>query len=125
MKAYKIIPTLGLSLIMGAAIAAPTNSDQAKEIQWLPIQQVITQVEGAGYTDIQEIERGRMGYKVKAVNAEGKPTKLMINGETGEIIRQHQAGDKRQKMEHQKHSRKHEQMHKKMHGEKKSATATE
>lgn len=89
MKANKIISTVTLAAAIGAFGFANTSLAAEKtDIKWLPVSQVATQIESAGFTNIHEIERSRMGYKVEAVNADGKMAKILVNGETGEIIKQ-------------------------------------
>ena len=89
MKASKIISTVTLAAAIGAFGFANTSLAAEKtEIKWLPVSQIATQIESAGFTNIHEIERSRMGYKVEAINAEGKMTKILVSAETGEIIKQ-------------------------------------
>lgn len=55
---------------------------------WLNIGQVYSQLEGAGYTDIREIEREHDGYEVKARNKNGKFVKLYVDPVDGRVVRE-------------------------------------
>lgn len=99
MKTNKIITTLGLAAMLGTFGYASSSLAAEKSAQknWMPMQQVLTQVENAGFTDIREIERERGTYEVKAVNNEGNLSKIIIDGETGEVLKQYTL-DKKGKM---------------------------
>ena len=117
MKTTKIITTLSLAAVIGAAstMAFAESMRTNTPLQWLPIQQVLTQVEGAGFTNIEEIERDDGRYEVKATNTEGVRTKLYLNGETGEVLKQREMkrdmSKREMKREHraEQHERRHEQ----------------
>lgn len=117
MKTTKIITTLSLAAVIGAAstMAFAESMRTNAPMQWLPIQQVLTQVEGAGFTNIEEIERDDGRYEVKATNTEGVRTKLYLNGETGEVLKQREMkrdmSKRDMKREHRanKHERRHDQ----------------
>lgn len=51
----------------------------------LNIRDIYDRVEKSGYSDIREIELEKGRWEVKALNAEGQPAKLYVNGDSGEI----------------------------------------
>ena len=117
MKTTNIITTLSLAAMIGAAssMALAETARSNAPVQWLPLQQVLTQMESAGFTNIEEIERDDGRYEVKATNAEGVRTKLYLNGETGEVLKQREMkrdmSKREMKREHKanKHERRHDQ----------------
>lgn len=54
-------------------------------LTWLSALDIAKKVEEAGYRNISKIDMEDKGYEVKAMNKEGKETKLKVNGQTGEI----------------------------------------
>ncbi len=54
-------------------------------VAWLSALDVAKKVEDAGYRNISKIDAEGKEYEVKALNKEGKETKLLINAQSGEI----------------------------------------
>lgn len=82
---------LGSAFAVGGAMLAPSFAGEnrtapAGERQWLSISQVHEKLEGAGYRQIEKIERERGGYEARATDRQGERIKLYINPQTGEII---------------------------------------
>ena len=68
--------------------AAPAVKPQATATAPAPamnIRQIYDRVEGAGYTDIREIEWDDGRYEVRASNAQGQRVKLYVNATTGAV----------------------------------------
>lgn len=116
MKLTKTLSTLTLTAAISTLTFANIgHAEEKAQIQWLPISQVASQIEATGVSQIHEIERSRMGYKVEAINTEGKRTKIIVNGETGEIIKQVETNKngKRNKADRQQHKHMKNMQHKK------------
>jgi len=81
----KIINPLGKE--MKVKMNAKTGEiEKPKEgLVWLSAFDVAKKVEDAGYTHISKIDTEGKEYEVKALNKEGKETKLKVNAQTGEI----------------------------------------
>lgn len=74
----------GLTLAASGAFAADPRPAAAGD--WLTIPQVYQKLEAAGYRDIDEIERERRGYEVRAIDRDGRRVKLDVDGRSGEVI---------------------------------------
>ena len=78
---------LSAATLGGTAIAAPTTADQASDkADWLAIPAIYEKVTTAGYSDINEIERERYGYKIKAYDSNGDRVKLFVDPVSGEVL---------------------------------------
>ncbi|MBI2275819.1 MAG: PepSY domain-containing protein [Dechloromonas sp.] len=64
---------------------------------WLSLGQVVGILEGAGYRNIEKIEREHGGYEGRATDRDGRRVKLEINPRTGEIARQRPDGRERER----------------------------
>ncbi len=82
-----------LVLITGALLAtgalagkADTEAGPPSRPGWLSIAQIHERLVGAGYHDIEKIERKDGYYKVRAHDRLGQRLKLQVHPQTGEII---------------------------------------
>ena len=94
MRATPLIATLVLSAgILGAsaalvpAFAQSAAVNQASQQQTLTMQQVLTKLEAAGYTDFREIEREKNKYEVKATDPQGQRVELDVDPVTGDVLK--------------------------------------
>ncbi|SMB22628.1 conserved exported protein of unknown function [Sterolibacterium denitrificans] len=93
--------SLTLGLILASAIAVPaslslaasatantpaTSNASTASAPWLTIGQVYNRLEAAGYRNIDEIERERSAYEVKATNQNGQRVKLYVHPQTGVVL---------------------------------------
>lgn len=78
----------GAGLYTLTGFAANTDSKVTVTPNWLPMVKIIEKVEAAGFTNIESIERDNGQYEVKATNKEGVRTKLYLDRESGEILKQ-------------------------------------
>ena len=53
----------------------------------LSAKEIITALEGQGYTDFREIEREGSSYEVKARNRDGRFVEVYVSAETGQVVR--------------------------------------
>ena len=92
MKKHNILLTTALTAFTGfyalTGFAADEPAVKKAAQNWMPIAEVIQQVEAQGFTDIRSIERDDGGYKIKALNAEGKFVRLQLNRENAQIEKQ-------------------------------------
>lgn len=81
---------LGAAVFAGNAYAAAASADKATADiaaeKWLSIPVVYDKVSKAGYVEINEIERKRDGYKIKATDANGNLVKLFVDPLNGEVL---------------------------------------
>lgn len=108
MKPTALIAHLLLStaIVVPAALslAAPTSATNTNQVQtapaaatqWLSIAQVHSQLEAAGYRNIEKIERERGSYEVKATNRDGQRVKLYVHPQTGTVLDTRTRKDKRE-----------------------------
>lgn len=61
--------------------------------QWLEIPSIYAKVIDAGYDNVYEIEREHYGYKIKAINPEGRAVKLLVDPVTGDVLQARSKGD--------------------------------
>ncbi|ENO76078.1 PepSY domain-containing protein [Thauera mechernichensis] len=95
MRATTLIATLALSgglIGAGAAIApafAQSSAPAAATAQpnWLSVQDVLSKLEAAGYSDFREVEREKNKYEVKATDPQGQRVELDVDPVTGEILK--------------------------------------
>ncbi len=95
--------TLIASLVIGtgalAAVAAMApgfaQTQAAAPAPALDIAQVHARLEAAGYREIDEIERKRDHYEVKALNADGRRVELQVDPATAEVRATEEKRDKR------------------------------
>lgn len=89
--------TLTGATITGAALAESDtggfNTGTPTAGQWLEIPSIYAKVINAGYNHVYEIEREEYGYKVKAINPEGRSVKLRVDPVTGDVLRARSKGD--------------------------------
>jgi len=88
-KAHILAITLGAAVVAGTAFAAPgsdTNRQNFRSDSWLTIPAIYDSVTAAGYRDINEIEREKNGYEVKAVGPRGERVKLYVDPINGEVL---------------------------------------
>lgn len=92
---------LGSGLIAGGATIAPAmaqsaaTQSSAQAQAELTLGQVYDKLVAQGFRDIDEIERERDRFEVKATNAEGKRVKLEVDAKSGEILDTRSKSDKR------------------------------
>ncbi|ENO91919.1 hypothetical protein C662_14561 [Thauera sp. 28] len=93
MRATTLIATLALSgglIGAGAAIApafAQSSAPAAAQPNWLSVQDVLSKLEAAGYSDFREVEREKNKYEVKATDPQGQRVELDVDPVTGEILK--------------------------------------
>lgn len=71
--------------------AAKADDDRAGG--WLPVSQLVAKLEGAGFRNIEKIEREHGRYEVRATNKEGQRSKLQLDARTGELLAQRVKGE--------------------------------
>ena len=94
MKTRNLFIGLALTTAIPAALsfAAATSANTAQQqatpatAPWLSIAQVHSQLEAAGYRNIEKIEREHGNYEVKATNREGQRVKLHVHPQTGAVL---------------------------------------
>ncbi len=69
-----------------ATPSAPENNSATAAPQWLSIAQVYSQLEAAGYRNIEKIEREHGNYEVKATHRDGQRVKLHVHPQTGAVL---------------------------------------
>lgn len=75
------------ALSFAAATPSATENNPATAApQWLSIAQVYSQLEAAGYRNIEKIEREHGSYEVKATNRDGQRVKLYVHPQTGAVL---------------------------------------
>lgn len=84
---------ISASAFSAGAYASPSDRAPADRENWLTIPAIHDKVTAAGYSDINEIERERDGYEVKARDDEGKRVKLYIDPLSGEVIKARRKDD--------------------------------
>ncbi len=97
-KSHILAITLGTVVLTGTAFAASgsdTNRQNFRADSWLTIPAVYDSVTAAGYHDINEIERDRNGYEVKAIGPGGERVKLYVDPTNGEVLDVRAKRDKR------------------------------
>ena len=82
---------LGAGLVAGGASLAPAFAGDSRpasisERQWLSIPQIHDKLVGAGYHNIEKIEREDGAYEARATDRNGERVKLYLNPQTGEFI---------------------------------------
>ncbi|HRM68062.1 MAG TPA: PepSY domain-containing protein [Thauera phenylacetica] len=102
MRAKTLLSALALAtgLVAGGALVAPVIAQDATSAanatrNWLSIPQIHDKLEAAGYTEIEQIERDRDGYEVKATDREGQRVELEVDPLTGEVTKIAAKRDKR------------------------------
>ncbi len=93
MRLSTLITTLALTGgILGAgttfvpAFAQGSSPAAAAQSNWMPIEQVQTRLEAAGYRDFSKIERDDGKYEVNAIDTEGRRVELKLDPVSGEIL---------------------------------------
>ncbi len=92
---------LGTGFVAGAATFAPAIAQSAaaqstaQAQQGLTMGQIYDKLVAQGFRDIDEIERERDRFEVKATNAEGKRVKLDVDATSGDILDTRTKSDKR------------------------------
>lgn len=81
-----VVPALAQSTAQSPAVAA----DKA-----LNIGQIHDKLAASGYTSIDEIERKRDGYEVKATDPDGRRVELRVDAETARILKTEVKRDRR------------------------------
>lgn len=101
MKAKTLLSALAIAtgLVAGGVLVAPAIAQNAAaadaNAKWLSIPQIHDKLEAAGYGNIDEIERERDGYEVKATDREGKRVELEVDPLTGGVTKTVVKRDKR------------------------------
>jgi len=54
----------------------------------LSIEEIVSRLRAAGYTDIHEVERERDRYEVKGRNDEGQRFELYVDARTGDVLKE-------------------------------------
>lgn len=99
-------PVLGVVMITGVGTAfvgsamAKNDSGESRERaeyrvddtvgasgSYLSMDTIVERVKAQGYTDIDEVERERGKFEVKARNADGERFELYVDAKTGDILR--------------------------------------
>jgi hypothetical protein len=92
---------LSTATLAGTSFAAsPTDTNTQATTQaenWLKIPAIYDKVIAAGYSDINDIEREKDGYEIKARNADGVRVKLYVDPMTGEVLDSRTKSDKADK----------------------------
>lgn len=95
MRTSRIITAIALGTgLVAAGIGIPSalaqrNTDRGADdaATWLSIPQIHDKVTAGGYRDIMKIERERNAYEVKATDREGRAVKLVLDPQSGDVIR--------------------------------------
>lgn len=89
MKVSHAILAIAITASGFSSGAFASSSDRAPvdRENWLTIPAIHDKVTAAGYSDINEIDRERDGYEVKARDEEGKRVKLYIDPLSGEVLK--------------------------------------
>lgn len=102
MKAKTLLSALAIvtGLVAGGVLVAPAIAQNANaaadtNAKWLSIPQIHDKLEAAGYANIDEIERERDGYEVKATDRDGKRVELEVDPLTGGVTKTVVKRDKR------------------------------
>lgn len=93
-------PALATGLVAAGALVAPAIAQDATPSanaprNWLSIPQIHDKLEAAGYIEIEQIERERDGYEVKATDREGQRVELEVDPLTGHVTKIAAKRDKR------------------------------
>ncbi len=79
--------TLTAATLGGTTFAAQVTPDKgATKADWLAIPAIYEKVTAAGYSNINEIERERNGYEIKAHDSNGDMVKLFVDPVSGEVL---------------------------------------
>jgi hypothetical protein len=62
------------------------GQEAAQAAPAIPMEQVLAQLRAEGYGEIDEIERERDRYEVKAQNREGRRVELHLDAATGKVL---------------------------------------
>lgn len=81
----KILNALGKEIKLKMNAKTGEIEKPKEGLVWLTALEIAKKVESAGYHNISKIDTEGKEYEVKALNKEGKETKLKVNAETGEI----------------------------------------
>lgn len=87
--------------VTGEVLKTETKSDKSSDdsreqrADWLTIPQLYGKLEAAGYTAIEDIEREKDGYEVKATDRDGRRVELDVHPVTGEVLETEVKNDKR------------------------------
>lgn len=88
---------VGMKLMGAAALAAlitgPFAFAQNATTNWMDPNQVISNLESAGYTDVRDLERDDGIYEAEATNASGQRVDLDIDPSTGAVLREEPDND--------------------------------
>ena len=102
MKAKTLLSALAIAtgLVAGSVLVAPAIAQNANPAvdangKWLSIPQIHDKLEAAGYGNIDEIERERDGYEVKATDRDGQRVELEVDPLTGGVTKTVMKRDKR------------------------------
>ncbi len=102
MNAKTLLSALAIAtgLVAGGVLVAPAlaqNANPAADAngKWLSIPQIHDKLEAAGYGNIDEIERERDGYEVKATDREGQRVELEVDPLTAGVTKTVVKRDKR------------------------------
>ncbi len=98
MRTRIILPALTLTaaVLTGGAMLVPAlaqpaatqpQAPAATTVNALPLSQVLSRLEAAGYTAIDEIERERDAVEVKATDAQGRRVELKLDPVTAEVLK--------------------------------------
>lgn len=94
MNAKTLLSALAIAtgLVAGGVLVAPATAQNAPSTaeansKWLSIPQIHDRLEAAGYGNIDEIERERDGYEVKATDREGQRVELEVDPLTGGVTK--------------------------------------
>ncbi len=79
------------TLLTSMAVTLPARASDRKtatttEQPWLPIPQIYSKLEAAGYRNIEKIEREHGTYEVRATDRQGARVRLDVHPQTGAIL---------------------------------------
>lgn len=83
MRKILFVPVIALSLAAMPALA----KEQAGQVQpgWLSVEQIKQKLTDQGY-QVRDVEVGKKGYDVYAIDQHGKRMEVKIDPKTGDII---------------------------------------
>ncbi|MFZ2288057.1 MAG: PepSY domain-containing protein [Halopseudomonas yangmingensis] len=87
MRIAKLAATVGLISVLAMGGTAVAQNVEGQAPQWMTLQQVHQQLEAAGYSNFEKIEREDDGYEVKATDPQGQRVELDLHPVTGEILK--------------------------------------
>ena len=84
---------VGLAALAALATGSFAVAQTATTTQWMDPNEVIRSLEGAGYTDVRDLEKDDGIYEAEATNASGQKVDLDIDPATGNVLREEPDND--------------------------------